>query len=252
MGTVNGCTHRHPHHHGTLAAYRQCGCHCDQCMRAQRRYNKAHRNGIRTPNDLHPAGAAQQLARTLHVSYTFTELANLTGLSTRTLSDIESDPGRRVTQDTMRRLRDAPLRRPDHMSHAVDATGTRRRLQGLAILGHSSARIGAATSKHPVTVGQIKSGKKRMTDAQFAWDVAAYAREHGADRLTDIDARRCSTLSTGYGYLSLWAWDEEEIDDPDATPADGSVEPTPAYVKREAVDVGDVVDLDAVLRAVAA
>jgi hypothetical protein len=110
--------------------------------------------------------------------------------------------------------------------HQVDATGTIRRIQALAWNGWPltwlSGRLGGDSTharKILARAGTVAAATERAVRALYdelwnqeppvstAWDrrAVAKAREHARQR----------------GWVPPMAWDDDEIDDPDAQPADG-------------------------------
>lgn len=109
--------------------------------------------------------------------------------------------------------------------HPVDATGTRRRLQALVWCGWSLARLSARLGGNDELARKIL-GHRRVTAATERaarvlygelWDQAP--PEDGPwDRRA---AARARNYARRHGFVPPAAWDDDEIDDPAATPADG-------------------------------
>lgn len=104
----------------------------------------------------------------------------------------------------------------------VDATGTRRRLEALATLGHTGRSIGTAMGRPASSSRALVSSWRHHTrtwiDARTAADVARIypelAQHRGTNSLVRIQALRA-------GLLPPEAWTGCDIDDPNATPYSG-------------------------------
>lgn len=95
----------------------------------------------------------------------------------------------------------------------VDATGTRRRAQGLLAMGHTGQAIADAGGIPAASrVSQICTTRIRVTVATEAAMRRACARL-GTHAGPSVRTRRRAERA---GYVSLWAWDD--IDDPAAKP----------------------------------
>jgi hypothetical protein len=105
------------------------------------------------------------------------------------------------------------------MSNLIDATGTRRRLEALAALGHSGrtigTRMGRPTSSARALVSSWRRPGRRLIDAGTAADVARVypllADQPGTNSVVRIKALRA-------GCLPPNAWAGVDIDDPAAAP----------------------------------
>jgi hypothetical protein len=104
-------------------------------------------------------------------------------------------------------------------SDVVDATGTRRRLEALAALGHPARVIGAQMGRPPASsralVSSWRRRDRRHIDAGTAADVAKVYEllrdTPGTNTVGRITALRA-------GCLPPAAWDGLDIDDPTADP----------------------------------
>jgi transcriptional regulator with XRE-family HTH domain len=126
---------------------------------------------------------------------------------------------------TVTRLRAYGQWNPDR-AH-VDATGTARRLQALVAVGWSQLELDTRLGMARAAVSRIARGASRQVTSATAravralydelWDVTPPAgtpmQRHKAD-LARRTARR-------KGWVPPAAWDDDQIDDPDATPAEG-------------------------------
>jgi transcriptional regulator with XRE-family HTH domain len=134
-------------------------------------------------------------------------------------------PSRRLRAETERKLLEV---RPGLESLGaralVDATGARRRLQALVAAGHSQAQLGArlgisgADFTKTMTGERLTAGTVRAVRALYdeLWDVAPDESTHR----TRIAASRSRNYARARGWAPALAWDDDEIDQPDAQPAD--------------------------------
>ncbi|CAM5493876.1 hypothetical protein SANTM175S_01230 [Streptomyces antimycoticus] len=138
----------------------------------------------------------------------------------------------------------------------IDATGTRRRVQALAVRGWSrqviAERVGMTASHFKKAIGH-----ERVT-ARLARRVAAVydawwnqdPLEHGVPPQSVSRARGDAQRS---GFHSALAWDDESIDDPDAAPVLDAALPEPEADPENAAArwlAGESVILDAAARRV--
>lgn len=109
--------------------------------------------------------------------------------------------------------------------HPVDATGTRRRIQALAWLGWSLARLSAR-------LGGDESHARKILGSSWVTAATERAVRELYDELWDQAPpedgpydRRAASRARNYARARGWvpplAWDDDEIDDPAGRPADG-------------------------------
>jgi len=109
----------------------------------------------------------------------------------------------------------------------VPAVGTRRRIQGLLALGHSHQVITKAMGDPP-TSSNLTLARTRHDGAlvnRATHDAAACAYEllsmrPGASQV-------CRDRAARSGYVPPLAWDDEDLDNPTATPSSTPLEPAP-------------------------
>lgn len=144
-------------------------------------------------------------------------LAELTGVHLRTLENV-TNHGKWVYRKTW----DAVMGLEVH--HAwkvaadmagVDATGTRRRLQALAALGHPTGYVTERLGLGPTGVAKVRSGARDRVSAGRARAVAALYEELW-DQSGMCDRTRSTAARNGW-LLPMW-WDDDTIDDPNADP----------------------------------
>ena len=205
--------------HGTLTAYSAHGCRCEPCRAAASKASKAWRRdhylGIVKLVDAQPL--KDHVAMLMAAGMSFRAIALTAGYSSRNaLTD--SMTRSRVRPATMARILAVNPQRDNRRDGYVDATGSRRRLQALAVNGYSTRYLAARLGhKHAATVQDIGSGKTptvryRTMDAirdlyEELWD------KPGGNA-------RSASIARSKGWLPALAWDDDLLDDPSHEPED--------------------------------
>lgn len=102
----------------------------------------------------------------------------------------------------------------------VPLIGTRRRLQALACIGYRANVLAPLVGLTPGMVVQYRGGvqRPRGIDPAVAVRVAAAYDKLWDRPLTDANARRCSSQAKRLGWPPPMAWDDEDLDVPEAQP----------------------------------
>jgi lambda repressor-like predicted transcriptional regulator len=119
----------------------------------------------------------------------------------------------RVRPATLARILEVNPQRDNRRDGYIDATGSRRRLQALAVNGWSTRNLAKQLGhNHPTTVQDIAAGKTptirlRTMDAirdlyNELWDQSG-------------PSPRTAAIAKGKGWLPALAWDDDLIDRPD-------------------------------------
>lgn len=158
--------------------------------------------------------------------------ANLAGISTGSMSKLmyggpgDRPPSRRIRPETAAAILAV---RPDLAAlgsgSAVDATGTRRRIQALIATGWSQQRLAGRLGMLPGNFGDILNREKVTASTARAvtglydelWDKPPAEGGHREK----ISASRARNYARKHGFVPPLAWDEDALDDPDAGPAEG-------------------------------
>lgn len=215
--------------HGTRTAY-VAGCRCDDCRTANREYAR-HNNRMRAYGRTSLVDAAPvraHIRELMAAGVGWRRVAQLAGLPESTIYGIlwgfygqgkhHRPPRRRVTRATADAIMST---RVDLAPHAlIDATGTRRRLQALVAAGNTQTALAAALGMTPGNFAALLT-RTRVTrataDAVRALYDTAWNPTHPNQRAQNHARRR--------GWPPPLAWDDDEIDDPTATPDLGDTTP---------------------------
>lgn len=202
--------------HGTLTAYVHHKCRCEECRRTHYRYYKRYRmEKIRGVDKLvDPAPMHAHVERLKRAGMSEWDITLAAGWKSRnSLASVLR--AEKVTPRTMQRvLAVKPV--SDRRNRYVDATGSRRRLQALAVAGWPyrviAERIG---SMCPETIAGVQSGSTRTIRAWVADEVARVYDELWA---TPGPSPRSATIARRKQWAPALAWDDDAIDDPAAEP----------------------------------
>jgi len=229
--------------HGTRACYifgpdsggdRGRGCRCRPCAKANRDAENQ-RTRLIAYGQWKPyvdAGPAREHLRVLAGSgIGWKRAATLSGVSTGSVSKLlyggpgDRPPARRIRPETeaaILAVRPSPELLTD--GGRTDATGTRRRVRALVARGWSQAKIAARLGMQPGNFGDVVYRRPMVTAATARaverlyaelWDQAPPESSHREK----IAASRARNYAAERGWPPPAAWDD--IDDPQARPADG-------------------------------
>lgn len=200
--------------HGTLTAYGRHGCRCEPCRATSARHSKEWRRdtylGISRLVDARPL--RDHVAELMAAGMSFKAIALAAGWSSRNAL-AESMTRDRVMPRTLARVLAVRIDSDNRRDAYVDATGSRRRLQALAVNGWSTRSLAAQLGhKHATTVQDISSGKTptiRLRSMDAIRDLY--------ERLWDQPgpSQRTAAIAKAKGWLPALAWDDDLIDRPE-------------------------------------
>lgn len=251
---------RHPrarHEHGQRLGYMLDGCRCLPCCAANSEYEsrrvRLRAYGRGTPSGLIDAQPVRDHVEALQAAgMGWKRIAAAAGVPNGTMSRLlfgkpeqGYGPSKRINPDAAERLLAVPLPTPEQLGGGtvIDGTGTRRRLQALVAAGWSQAALAAKLDMSAGNFGSLIHGHRRKAGAGRVLAFTHRAVAALYDELWDAqpptgrgrhDAARAAQR---YGWPPPAAWDDDTIDDPDATPALGD----------DDVDLVDELAVDAVL-----
>lgn len=215
--TEHSCTTHQP---GTPSCSRNHGCHCEPCHTAELRRAKRSRAGLHA---LVPQAAAHaHITRLLTQGMALAEIARRAGVSDATITRIATWQVLDITRHThaaIMAVQPAPIDR--HQLGLTDATGTRRRMQGLVALGWPQAILAARLGTSAPQVARLLDDttarvtvevRNRVVDLYNQLSMTLPADNPGG---STTKARR---FAARHGWAVPLCWDEREIDDPAAQP----------------------------------
>lgn len=219
--------------HGTASRYVNGPCRCDLCREARRVYEQRRRRlkayGRTNFVDAEPV---RQHVKALQASgLGWMRIAALAGVNRSVVDKLLYGDQRRGVSPT-KRMRPETARkilavRPGLESlgsvAGVDGTGTRRRLEALIARGWSQSSLARQLGMFPGNFG-------RTLRSEAVYASTARAVRELYERLWDTPPPESTRFEKGSvararayaqrnGFAPPLAWDEETIDDPDATPA---------------------------------
>lgn len=112
--------------------------------------------------------------------------------------------------------RQAGISPPAH----IDATGTRRRLQALMAIGHSTNTVAAATGLSPEMVTHLRGAARARRHRDRVSRATAFVVWRAYESLSMVPGLdvRSRTDAARLGHHPPLAWDDAAIDDPHARP----------------------------------
>lgn len=206
-----------PMRHGTWYSYATKKCRCQECRDGARIRSKKNRldkiRGVEHLVDAQPLRDHVDLLRASGMS--FRAIALACGWSSRnSLADARSR--RRVTPETLQRVLAVTPLTDQRGDRYVDGTGSRRRLQALAYLGHPASVIAAELGRMDRKAYlHIQGGRTVQVRARTADDIRRLY-----DRLWQVPGKseRTRQHARRMGWVPPLAWDDDAIDDPAAQP----------------------------------
>ena len=205
--------------HGILTSYAKHGCRCEPCRAAAAKASKAWRRdnylGVVKLVDAQPLKDHVQMLMAAGMS--FKAIALTAGYTSRNaLAD--SMTRSRVRPSTMARVLAVRADSDNRRDAYVDATGSARRLQALAVNGWPTRNLATQLGhKHATTVQDIASGKTptiRLRTKDGIRDLYEQLWDQPGP------SKRTADIAKAKGWLPALAWDDDMIDRPDHRPED--------------------------------
>ena len=205
--------------HGSTTAYARHGCRCETCRIATAKRSKLWRlnrlRGVEHTVDAQPL--RDHVNELMAAGMSFKAIALAAGWASRNaLADVMTR--KRVMHKTMDRVLAVRIDSDNRRDAYVDATGSARRIQALAVNGWPSRNLAKQLGhKDPATIQNIASGKTptiRLRTKDAIRDLY--------ERLWDQPGPsvRAANLAKAKGWLPALAWDDDLIDRPDHQPED--------------------------------
>jgi len=202
-------------------ASRNCylrGCRQPACVEVATRYTKQlrveHARG-----QYRLTGATQtrhHIERLMAAGWTQKQIAQVTGVESASIHQIYVGHQEKTANWRAAAILAVPITSPPADPHHVDATGTRRRLQALRVIGHRRYDLAAALGMTDDRVKHITNGKTRRVPKHEADAIARLYR-----RLSTIPgpSQQTATIARDKGWHGPLDW--EAIDDPACQPETG-------------------------------
>ncbi|GHI91698.1 hypothetical protein [Streptomyces olivaceus] len=206
--------------HGQYSRYIRHGCRCDLCRAAGRSYRLRlaydHTNGVARRVD--STQVRVHLERLTAHDWTQDQIAAAAGVDQSTVSLIMSRPGTRVRRSTAAAILDIRLDQDAPVPRGlVDATGSRRRLQALMVLGHTLPEIARRAGAAESSLQQTVDGRWARIKSVTATKVARVYRQLSVTRAPESRfAEQARNHAMAHGWYGPMAWDD--IDDPTCRP----------------------------------
>lgn len=191
------------------------GCRKPGCRRIATRYRKQlrveHERGQRR---LHDATQTRvHIERLTAAGWNQVQIADAAGILAATIHKLHTGAQMRLTAWRAAAILAIEIGPPPVDTRRADATGSRRRLQALRVLGHTrydaAARLG-------ITPDRIKHITNSTTKTVTVEEAAAIARLYRRLCTTPGPSQQTATLARNAGWHGPLAWDD--IDDPDTQP----------------------------------
>jgi hypothetical protein len=223
--------------HGTKAKYVVDRCRCTPCKAGNRAYENRRKRLIAYGQwepyiDAAPVRAHVEQLRAAGLGWK--RIASLAGLGSSTVwkliygdSRRGQAPVKRMRRETAEKLL-AVHADLDLIGGAakVDATGTRRRVQALVAIGWSQSKLADQIGMTPSNFGQMLQRDKVMAHTarsvidlyERLWNTAPPE----SDWRDKIAASRARHYAAERGWVPPLGWDEADLDDPAAGPAEAA------------------------------
>ena len=221
--------------HGTTTAYMQHGCRCDVCRTSHSRHQKRYRldraRGVQRLVDAQPL--REHVDKLTQAGMSQWDITIAAGWKSR---NALADAYRRahVTPATLARVLAVNAPPVSRLNGYVDATGSRRRLQALAVMGWPTRRIAHELGNlDPQTYQYIQSGRTKTIRRRTAQAIAElYDRlwnQHGP-------SPKSAAVARSKGWAPPLAWDDDFLDDPQAKPHSGRWSPKTMRDRQQVVE----------------
>lgn len=217
--------------HGTLYRYQGPNngswepCRCTKCISFHSRACKARwvERVSGNPPSAPTGPVAAHIKTLLATGMSYSLIASRAGVARNTVSRIDLGEAKFLHRGSAQRI--LSVRPGDFDNTAIrPATGTIRRVQALYAIGHGARSISDASGIPQGTVSCIANGHwatvggTMATTIQQAYQQLAHTPGTGA---------KAKHRAQKLGWLGPTWWDDDELDDPDFTPA---ATPTPRYL----------------------
>jgi transcriptional regulator with XRE-family HTH domain len=215
------------------STYANHGCRCQWCRHAEASY-QASRSRLkaygRWQHDVPTEPVRTHVQALNDAGLTWAQIANRAGVGVGTVRALligvaGREPSKNIRQASARRLLAVPL--PDDIDPAgralLDATGTLRRLRALTAAGWPLTRLARHCDIPHRHLIHMLHGRLRQVSPHTALTIRRlyddlWNRDPRADGARWYDVEQARKLAASKGWAPALAWDDDEIDNPDARP----------------------------------
>jgi transcriptional regulator len=218
------------------------GCRAPGCVLASTRYTKQlrleHQRGHYRMTDA--TQVRDHIKRLTAAGWTQQQISAACGIPSANIHKLHVAAQQKIASWRAAAILAVPVTPAPANPRRVDATGSRRRLQALRVLGHRRYDLAAELDTTPDRVKHITIGAARWVTPQEA---AAIARLYRRLSTVPGPCKQTAGLARNKGWHGPLAWDD--IDDPAAKPEGARKSRAKAGNKRGIADVSRVAELTA-------
>jgi hypothetical protein len=219
------------------------GCREPACVNASTRYTKRlrleHSRGQYRMTDAAPV--RHHIKRLMAAGWTQTQISDASQVPSANIHKLYSSPQQKTANWRATAILAIEITTPPADPRHVDATGSRRRLQALRVLGHRRYDLAAELGTTPDRIKHITNGRARTLPPEEA---AAITRLYRTLSTVPGPSKQTASIARNSGWHGPLAWDD--IDNPKARPLTGGREQAGASRKRKVrADTGRVARLTA-------
>ncbi|MFD5678394.1 hypothetical protein, partial [Streptomyces sp. NPDC127040] len=205
-----------PPQHGERRCYLR-GCRQPECCQANYQYMSR----IRLDHDRGQRRRTTTTRSRAHIhalikaGWTQAQICRATGLPHRTISAITRGLYPQCNRGIEQQILALPITAAPNDLRDIDATGSRRRLQALAVMGHTGVDVAAQAGMHRDALNRIRRGELATVRKETAEKISRAYRHLSRRAGTSTRTRY---LAAAQGWHGPLAWDDSTIDDPAAQP----------------------------------
>lgn len=191
------------------------GCRQQACIDASTRYTKRlrleHQRGQYRMTDA--TQARHHVERLIAAGWTQVQISEASGVPSANVHKLYVGPQAQIANWRAAAILAVEITPPPADNRHVDATGSRRRLQALRVLGHRRYDLAARLGTTPDRVKHITNGNTRRVEPAEA---AAIARLYRSLSTVPGPSKQTASVARNKGWLGPLSW--EDIEDPDCRP----------------------------------
>jgi len=191
------------------------GCRQQACIDASTRYTKRlrveHQRGQYRMTDA--TQTRQHIERLMTAGWTQRQIAHASGVESASIHQIYTGHQEKTATWRAAAILNVPITQPPANPRRVNATGTRRRLQALRVIGHRRYDLAASLG---ITADRIKHITNGHTKHVTPAEATAVARLYRRLSTVPGPSQQTATIARNKGWHGPLDWDD--IDDPNCKP----------------------------------